>query len=118
MSDKPTIDPKRAGVRAHQVMNAEINTWGEGHDIRGPLGGMIPSVNDAGVIEGFSIACPGCGKWGGISFVAYDGFTNPWRVTGGSVDDVTTLTVRNSILKHCCGWHGFLNCGVFELEAR
>lgn len=116
--DKLTIDPKRTGVKAHLTTADKINVYGEGYDIRGEPGGMIPSVNDQGVIEGFSIACPGCGAWGGIRFVADEHFKNPWRVTGGSVDDVTTLTVRNSILKHCCGWHGFLNCGVFELEAR
>lgn len=113
-----TIDPKRTGVKASLTTADKINVHGEGHDIRGEPGGMIPSVNYQDVIEGFTIACPGCGVWGGISFVASESFTDPWRVTGDSVDDVTTLSVRNSILKHCCGWHGFLNHGVFELEAR
>ncbi len=95
-----------------------VGEVGEDHRIRGEPGGMMPVRNDKGEITGFSIACPACGVWGGISFVAVGSFTNPWHVTGGSVEDVTTLTVRNSILKHCCGWHGYLNNGVFELEAR
>jgi hypothetical protein len=81
-------------------------------------GDMMRTVNDAGEIIGFMLACPGCGSWGGIQFVADEHFKNPWRVTGGSVNDVTTLTVRNSILVHCCGWHGYLNKGVFELNPR
>jgi hypothetical protein len=106
------IDPKRSGVKAHLVES--IGEVGEDHMIRGEPGGMQPSVNDKGEIEGFSIACPGCGIWGGISFVARGAFTKPWRVTGGSVNDVTTLSVMDSILKHCCGWHGHLEDGVFK----
>jgi len=112
---KPTIviDPKRTNVKAFLTTVDKLNTHGKGYDIRSEPGGMIPSVNDQGVIEGFSIACPGCGCWGGIQFVADEHFKDPWRVVGGSVDDVTTLSVKDSILKHCCGWHGYLKDGIF-----
>jgi len=112
MSDHPQIDPKRTGVKAH--LTYSVDSVGADHIIRGVPGGMTPITNNRGVIEGFTIACPGCGVWGGISFVASEHFTNPWRVTGGSVLDVTTLSVMDSILKHCCGWHGYLRNGVFE----
>lgn len=101
-------------VKAHLV--ASVGEVGPDHMIRGEPGGMMPVVNDAGEITGFLIACPACGVWGGISFITYGHFKNPWRVTGGSVTDVTTLSVMNSILVHCCNWHGYLVKGVFQLE--
>lgn len=55
----------------------------------------------------FLIACPGCGQFGS----ARDGAK--WSVAGGSEEDVTTLSLQPSILKHCCGWHGYLTNGVF-----
>lgn len=102
-------------VKAHIVTT--VGECGDDHVIRGEPGGMMPIRDDKGVITGFSIACPACGSWGGISFISYGHFTNPWHVTGGDVEDVTTLSVMNSILKHCCGWHGYLVKGVFQLEA-
>lgn len=100
------VDPKRTGVKARKIDEFVFDA---------EPGWMMPTtMGDEGKTTGFTIACPGCGVWGAMSFVAYDGFTNPWRVTGGSVEDVTTLSVMNSLLMHCCGWHGFLKNGIFE----
>ncbi len=99
------VDTKRSGVKA--LLLAEFVFDAEPGD-------MLPMTNESAEIIGFNIACPGCGKWGCISFVAFDHFTNPWRVTGGSTADVRSLSVMNSILNHCCGWHGYLKNGVFE----
>ncbi len=103
---KPPVDPKRTGVKAVQ------SDWTEppmelvnGH-WHGPPGTMIP-VEGRG-IGGFLIACPGCGQIGS----ARDGAV--WQVTGGSREDVTTLTLSPSIAKGCCGWHGYLKNGVSE----
>jgi hypothetical protein len=69
-------------------------------------GSMIP-VQGGGTV-GFNIACPGCGQIG----CAREG--QNWTVSGGSRDDVTTLSLVPSIAKSCCGWHGYLKNGVFE----
>lgn len=66
----------------------------------------------------FMFACPGCGVTGSIRA----GHPKPdnsngatWDVTGGSLDDPTTLTLSPSInCVGCCGWHGWLKGGVFE----
>lgn len=100
------------GVKAN--LTESMGVLGEDMWIRGNPGDMRPLVDDAGTITGFLIACPRCGIWGQISFVPHGTFKCPWRVTGGSVDDVTTLSVMDSILKKCCDWHGYLKCGVFE----
>jgi hypothetical protein len=74
---------------------------------RGPPGAMTPRQDvDSGLH--YVIACPGCGEIG----TARDGAK--WQVVSGNMDDVTTLTLTPSILKSCCGWHGYLRNGVFE----
>lgn len=63
------------------------------------------------------LACPGCGRFSGMTCghpkpPNDDGAT--WDITGGSLDDVTTLTLSPSInCVGCCGWHGYLTNGVF-----
>lgn len=54
------------------------------------------------------LCCPGCGEVGSPR----DGAK--WTCEQGSFDDVTTLTLSPSILKSCCGWHGYLRNGVFK----
>lgn len=101
------VDPKRTGVPATRI------TWTEPpvvlYDGRwyGPPGAMIPRVDHASGLN-FLICCPGCGQLG----TARDGAK--WRVVAGTEEDVSTLTVEPSILKNCCGWHGYLRHGVFE----
>lgn len=99
------VDSKRTGVKASLLPKFVFDA---------DPGNMYPLKNETGDITGFNIACPGCGKWGCISFVTDEHFKDPWRVVGGSVDDVTSLSVTASILSHCCGWHGHLKNGVFE----
>lgn len=105
LSLKP--DPKRTGVKAvasdwtEPPMELIDDKW------HAPPGTMIRR-GDNGAFAGFLIACPGCGQIGG----ARDGAK--WDVVSGSVEDVTTLSLSPSILKGCCGWHGYLRNGVFE----
>ena len=72
----------------------------------GPPGYMILLKAKDGHQE-FLIACPGCGELGGPR----DG--QRWEPTQGDWSDVTTLSLSPSILKNCCGWHGYLRDGVF-----
>lgn len=63
-------------------------------------------------------ACPGCGRSGAIRAAhpkPPNGNGATWDITGGSLDDITTLTLTPSInCVGCCGWHGYLRNGVFE----
>ena len=101
------IDNKRTGVKATNI---------EEYFPEAPLGACIwyPKLNK------LSFACPGCGLFGGVRIGHPKPKQTPsWDITKGSPEDVTTLTIRPSInCVGCCGWHGFLNQGVFELEAR
>ncbi len=103
---KPEVDPKRSGVKAALIEWTEppceliADRW------YAPPGSMVPCNNGHGM--GHLIACPGCGK---ISSPK-DGAM--WQVAGGSLDDVTTLSLSPSILNGCCGWHGYLTNGVFH----
>lgn len=101
-------DPRRNGVKAHfgewtQPPLVCINgRW------YGPPGLMIQRLDpDSGC--NFIIACPGCGELG----TARDGAK--WQIVSGSEKDVTTLTLEPSILKNCCGWHGYLRNGIFDV---
>jgi hypothetical protein len=101
-------DPKRTGVKARggpwtePPMELIDGRW------YGPPGYMIPTEDINHVFAGFVIACPGCGQLGTARAGA------KWDVVGGSREDVTTLSLSPSILKNCCGWHGYLRNGVFE----
>ncbi len=70
----------------------------------GPPGAFILGTTP----EHWTLCCPGCGELGSPR----DGAT--WSVAGGRWDDVSTLSLSPSILKGCCGWHGYLRNGVFE----
>lgn len=63
-------------------------------------------------------ACPGCGKWGAILVGHPKPGTSPsWDIVAGVLDDPTTLTLRPSInCVGCCGWHGFLVAGRFQMN--
>jgi hypothetical protein len=77
----------------------------------GQPGDMIRSHNSDGTLYGFFIACPRCGQFGVVTIGSKS--TANWVVIGGTTDDVTTLSLQGSILKHCCGWHGHLTNGEF-----
>jgi hypothetical protein len=58
------------------------------------------------------LCCPGCGEAGAPRTGA------TWRITAGSFEDVSTLTLEPSIATNCraCpGWHGYLRNGIFGL---
>lgn len=61
-------------------------------------------------------SCPGCGRPGAIrASHPKSGDPPSWDVTGGTLDDVTGLTLHPSInCVGCCGWHGWLTAGVFK----
>ena len=96
-------DPKRTGLKAKAVVFADDPTY--------------PEFAEPGTMEwrgwGFLLACPGCGSVSGIS-VGADKKSPRWLVAGGSVDDVSTLTLEPSLnCVGCCGWHGHLRGGTF-----
>jgi len=106
------IDPKRSGVKA------SLQAWGEptfhlldcGQERQrwfGPPGAFAHlSIKDGQI--SYALACPGCGQLGGPNKGAN------WTVEAGSIEDPLTLTLRPSIAKSCCGWHGYLTDGVFN----
>lgn len=107
MEERPVVDPKRTGVKAIGGEWTEPPLFLVEGRWYGPRGYMVRRNDEKG-FAGFLIACPGCGQVGS----ARDGAK--WSVAGGNIDDVSTLTLRPSILKHCCGWHGYLTKGVFD----
>ncbi|MCC7424806.1 MAG: hypothetical protein IT428_31430 [Planctomycetaceae bacterium] len=100
-------DVKRTGVQAESIKMSDSRCEFVDGLWYGPPGGMIRVQGDKSG-TGHIIACPGCGQFGSGREGAR------WTVAGGSLDDVTTLTLNPSIAKSCCGWHGYLRNGVFE----
>lgn len=104
--DKPTVDPKRTGVKATQQ-----DEWPD--DCNYQPGAFYRLKNSTGRLQ---FACPGCGQLGSIRAGNPKPAETPsWDIVSGTVDDVTTLTLSPSInCVGCCGWHGYLKNGVFE----
>lgn len=104
--DTPTKDPKRTGVKAVAVIFPDDPTF--------------PNFGNPGEIDAkdnyILQACPGCGSISGMLVGHPKPGTSPsWNIMGGSLQDVTTLTLSPSInCVGCCGWHGYLKNGVFE----
>jgi hypothetical protein len=73
----------------------------------GPPGAFID--RDPLDANNWVLCCPNCGQAGGPKKDAR------WTILQGSFLDVSTLTLSPSILKSCCGWHGYLVNGVFSL---
>lgn len=123
--DKPAVDPKRTGVKARELPKFP-HEQDDDASYSGEPGDMVRTEKKDGSLYGFLVACPGCGKFGGIPVAAdapvkwtvRSGLSNEAGVVidygPGNLSDVTTLSLSPSILKHCCGWHGFLKNGVFE----
>ncbi len=105
------IDPKRSGIKASLIEWAEPPMYLENHRWHGPLGAFLEREG-IGLPRNWLLCCPGCGELGAPKDTA------SWTAPLGSFADVTTLTLRPSILKDCCGWHGYLTHGVFELECK
>lgn len=63
-----------------------------------------------------SFACPGCGLFGGILCGKPKPAERPsWDIVKGDPADPSTLTLSPSIhCVGCCGWHGYLQNGVFN----
>jgi hypothetical protein len=103
---KPDVDPKRTGVKATMIAWTEPpiemidGLW------HGPPGAFLDRHGTDP--DHWLLCCPGCGQVGAPRDGAH------WTATAGSFADVTTLTLSPSILKSCCGWHGYLRNGVFE----
>lgn len=115
MSPAPT-DPKRTGVKARPVPTADQGIRSPDGFLCGIPGDMVRTANQDGSLYGFLIACPGCGNYGGVAIGDKNNPARNWKVTGGSTDDVTGLSLSPSILIGCCGWHGYLRNGVFVTE--
>lgn len=102
---KPDVDPKRTGIEASKIKWTEPPMFLVDGRWYGPCGAIL--LRDGG---SFVLCCPGCGEAGSGRDDAR------WQVTEGSWDDVSSLTLRPSIAKSCCGWHGYLTRGNFQLE--
>lgn len=105
-------DPKHSGVKATLQKLAtppfELREFGPDCDRWfGPLGAFAHLSIVDGKMQ-WSLCCPGCGQLGGPKAGVN------WTVIKGSLEDVSTLTIRPSIAKSCCGWHGYLTDGVFN----
>lgn len=107
---KPTVDPKRTGVRAFLIPG-----WPEGG--YADPGAVLRSEDKEGRYAGTLLfACPGCGEFGSVRCNHPKPAESPsWDILAGTPDDPTTLTLSPSIhCRGCCGWHGYLRNGVFE----
>ncbi len=97
-----------SGCPATKIEWTEPPMYLKDHRWYGPLGAILRC--NVGGSGGLLVCCPQCGQLGSPK----DGAK--WTVTAGSYDDVTTLTLHPSISKSCCGWHGYLVKGNFQLE--
>ena len=97
------IAPRPPGVKATRIEWTEPPMMCVGGRWRGPPGALIVQSDGS-----FVLCCPGCGEAG----TGRDGAK--WEAVSGSFADVSRLTLKPSIQKSCCGWHGFLTFGVFE----
>lgn len=108
----PTSDPKRT-CKAVQAAHDDPQLQPGGCEY-GPPG--LARRLDQG--DHLLFNCPGCGRAGAIRAAhpkPDNGNGATWDITGGSLGDVTTLTLHPSInCVGCCGWHGWLRNGVFE----
>lgn len=94
-----------ADVKATLIPFTEPPMHYKNGQLHGPPGAFL---SREGLDENhWVLCCPGCGEAGSPR----DGAR--WRIVSGSFDDVGTLTLEPSILKNCCGWHGYLRYGVF-----
>lgn len=103
---KPPKDPKRTGVKASMILFIEPPMECLDGRWYGPPGAFLDRHGTDG--SNWMLCCPGCGEVGSPR----DG--QQWTAVVGSFFDVATLTLTPSILKNCCGWHGYLKAGVFE----
>lgn len=113
-------DPHRSGVRAVRAVEQEL--W-----IGATPGLMVPVTARVGARQehaGYILACPGCG-------LALSVTTNPrttvrtdaasWQESGDLDAGTLTLTPslwhqgpQNRATANGCGWHGWLQDGVFN----
>jgi hypothetical protein len=98
-------DKQRTGIKASMIPWNEPPLYIDKGLWFGPPGAFIENTNP----DNWRLCCPGCGQVGSPR----DGAK--WTVESGSWADVTTLTLFPSIAKSCCGWHGYLKNGVFEV---
>ena len=107
--DKPTVDPKRTCNAIQAAPTDERLEPGESEFTEPGLARRLES-------DHLLFSCPGCGRLGAIRAThPKDVGGKSWDITGGSLDDVTTLTLSPSIhCVGCCGWHGHLQGGVFK----
>ena len=96
-------DIKRTNLKAFR-----IDAWPENEIAE--LGACYKMSNDY-----FAFSCPGCGRFAGVRVGHPKPQDSPsWDVVSGNVEDPTTVTLAPSInCKGCCGWHGYLQNGMF-----
>lgn len=96
------------GVKASMILWTEPPMYVKGDRWHGPPGAFIQKQGINGT--NWTLCCPSCGELG----TPREGAT--WEIKTGSFDDVTGLSLWPSIAKSCCGWHGYLQNGVFVLQ--
>ncbi len=94
-------------VPATKIQWSEPPMYLEGDRWHGPPGAIVNFNVDT---NGLVFCCPACGQLGSPRAGA------KWTITEGSFADVSTLTLAPSIAKSCCGWHGYLVKGQFQLN--
>lgn len=100
--DRPTVDPKRTGVKAKRTVFDLVD-------------GLFPDYAEPGAYElrdgHMMLSCPGCGRVSGMSVGNPKPVKSPsWLLMG----DPNTPTLAPSInCVGCCGWHGYLTDGVY-----
>lgn len=73
----------------------------------GPRGAFLNQV-DLGPPNNWRLCCPACGQLGSPKQ------GTKWTIEAGSFEDIAHLTLRPSIQKECCNWHGYLTDGKFK----
>jgi hypothetical protein len=104
-----TVDRNRTDVKL-------IPTIPDGDGGIGPEPGStaIFASNEHSCILQFR--CPGCNLLHAIPIgfgVKPPSPPPSWLLRHGNEADITTWTLTPSIQTHCCGWHGYIENGVF-----
>lgn len=102
--NRPEVDPKRTGLRAKRTV----------FDL---VAGNYPDYASPGEYELHDglllLACPGCGHVSGMRVGDPKPPRSPSWLLNGDPNAPTCSPSINCV--GCCGWHGYLRNGVFEL---
>lgn len=109
--NRPAVDSQRIVAATLKTDEAPVSRYDD-------PGVCRVLFTEAGEPASLVLACPGCGEVSGMSVaVLHKPDVQPsWVITAGERADPRTWTLTPSInCVGCCGWHGFLVRGVFQL---